>query len=525
MKKYFYEKNNLVDWEQNITFHQLLLKSKEELEIWLDDLRDYIVTNWDEKGIPPRSGKTEKDIIAQFNKLQRYDVSKFLHLDELDKTDTIIKNFNKFATVIDQFFPTMLKTKMALQTGTHSESIYDYFVDPDKRDSFHVTMRRTIRRDAFFAHGKTIRKNDDEVPYPTNDGETWIRNFIAEKHLYPNNDFWIIELFTERKFEDYEENHLLLSAKQIHRMYKEGLLEQNNISNLERTTDFNTDFDKLDTLDETQYKFSIRYYNKTSTIFPSAMEALRLGFGRHPAVNFPPLTAKFVYQKYTDHIENKNNLIVYDPSAGWGGRILGAMSIDDRQIHYVGTDPNTDNYISELNKSRYEYVADFFNDKTNGGNPFFGHRNTYQLFQDGSEAIHQNKEFEKYKGTFDLVFTSPPYFNREQYSSDDTQSFKKFPSYEDWKENFLRPTLRTASQYLRHDRYLLWNIADITHDGGYIPLEEDSKNILQEYGLEYVETLKMLMATMRGDRTTIKNCCQINGELHKYEPIFVFYKK
>ena len=65
-------------------------------------------------------------------------------------------------------------------------------------------------------------------------------------------------------------------------MYKEGLLEQNNISNLERTTDFNTDFDKLDTLDETQYKFSIRYYNKTSTIFPSAMEALRLGLGRHP---------------------------------------------------------------------------------------------------------------------------------------------------------------------------------------------------------------------------------------------------
>jgi DNA modification methylase len=147
------------------------------------------------------------------------------------------------------------------------------------------------------------------------------------------------------------------------------------------------------------------------------------------------------------------------------------------------------------------------------------------LFQEGSEVIHRNKEFEKYKGTFDLVFTSPPYFNREQYSADESQSFKKFPSYEDWKENFLRPTLRTASQYLRNDRYLLWNIADITHDGGYIPLEEDSKNILQEYGLEYVETLKMLMATMRGDRTTIKNCCQINGELHKYEPIFVFYKK
>ena len=101
------------------------------------------------------------------------------------------------------------------------------------------------------------------------------------------------------------------------------------------------------------------------------MEALRLGLGRHPAVNFPPLTAKFVYQKYTDHIENKNDLTVYDPSAGWGGRILGAMSIDDRQIHYVGTDPNTDNYISELNKSRYEYVADFFNNEVLETNPFW----------------------------------------------------------------------------------------------------------------------------------------------------------
>ena len=43
VKKYFYEKNNLVEWDQNITFHQVLLKSKEELEIWLDDLQDYIV--------------------------------------------------------------------------------------------------------------------------------------------------------------------------------------------------------------------------------------------------------------------------------------------------------------------------------------------------------------------------------------------------------------------------------------------------------------------------------------------------
>ena len=94
-----------------------------------------------------------------------------------------------------------------------------------------------------------------------------------------------------------------------------------------------------------------------------------------------------LYKKLTDHIQDKSNLHIYDPSAGWGGRILGAMSVHDRQIHYIGTDPNTDNYIDELNQSRYEYLADFFNDKTNGGNPFFGHRNTYDVYQNGSEFV------------------------------------------------------------------------------------------------------------------------------------------
>jgi hypothetical protein len=86
--------------------------------------------------------------------------------------------------------------------------------------------------------------------------------------------------------------------------------------------------------------------------------------------------------------------------------------------------------------------------------------------------------------------------------------------------------LKTAAEYLKNDRYLLWNIADIADGDGFMPLEKDSRDILEEYGLEYVETLKMLMTTMRGVKAeTVKNCCKINGELQKYEPIFVFYKK
>ena len=56
----------------------------------------------------------------------------------------------------------------------------------------------------------------------------------------------------------------------------------------------------------------------------------------------------------------------------------------------------------------------------------FAKPNTFELFTDGSEEIGDNPSFQKYEGKLDFVFTSPPYFNREQYSQDENQSFKKF---------------------------------------------------------------------------------------------------
>ena len=40
-----------------------------------------------------------------------------------------------------------------------------------------------------------------------------------------------------------------------------------------------------------------------------------------------------------------------------------------KKIHYIGTDPNTDNFIDELGISRYEY-ANFFNNEALESNPF-----------------------------------------------------------------------------------------------------------------------------------------------------------
>ena len=80
--------------------------------------------------------------------------------------------------------------------------------------------------------------------------------------------------------------------------------------------------------------YMIRYYNINKRLFPTMFQTFRLALSTQPVVNFPPLTARLLYEKYTDHIEQDEPLNVYDPSSGWGGRILGAMA-SMKRIHYV----------------------------------------------------------------------------------------------------------------------------------------------------------------------------------------------
>ena len=268
-------------------------------------------------------------------------------------------------------------------------------------------------------------------------------------------------------------------------------------------------------------------------IFPSGFKAFRMGYIQ-VAVNYPSMTAKYLYERYTEEIKDQEVINIYDPSSGWGGRILGAMSVrDDRIVHYIGTDPNPDNHHFDSGTSKYSDVADFYNTQTYRGNPFFSQTNTYEIFSNGSEEIQFNPDFQKYRGKLDLIFTSPPYFNREAYSEDESQSYKKYgSSYESWVKGFLQPTLESCVEYLKPNRYLLWNIADLLIKGEYLPLEQDSIDILENCGMIYHQKLKMGMTNMPGqnriDEETglpkCKNFCKVDNRFHKYEPVYVFYK-
>ena len=43
---------------------------------------------------------------------------------------------------------------------------------------------------------------------------------------------------------------------------------------------------------------------------------------------------KYLYERYTEHIKEQDVINIYGPSSGWGGRILGAMSVMTAYILY-----------------------------------------------------------------------------------------------------------------------------------------------------------------------------------------------
>ena len=372
------------------------------------------------------------------------------------------------ASVVNQFFPTMLKTKISSgKSADNGLSIYDHFSDPTLEEKFVKIMKRAVKRDSMYSWSRSIVDTKDDNPFWNGQGAIEFIKDVSEGKVfidkYSDLDIWIAKVNTKTisnygtfNQEYIGHGNLYLTAEQVQELKDNGYLNDTQVSNIDRIeSEFTSEAGTTQS-----YIYQIRWYDKTDGIFPKILQVFRLSCGQ-PAVNFPALTAKYLYETYTSHVEEP--ITIYDSSSGWGGRFIGAKSMR-KKAHYVGTDPNPDNFIDELGISRYEYVAKFYNDKcvddlSDKLTSFFNvekQGNTYELFQDGSELIHNNPKFQKYKGKLDIAFTSPPYFNREQYSQDENQSFKAYGEYEDWRDNFLKPTLTTIYEYLKKDRYILW---------------------------------------------------------------------
>jgi len=211
--------------------------------------------------------------------------------------------------------------------------------------------------------------------------------------------------------------------------------------------------------------------------------------------NFRPTAAAAVYHRYLP----EDGGVVWDMSAGFGGRLLGALACDHAD-KYVGTDPAS-HTIEGLREMAAELVpmAEQLGRRTL----------EVELHQVGSE------DFVPERNSLDLCFTSPPYFGWEQYSDEPAQSHKKFSTQQEWLHGFIGATLRNCAYGLKRSGILAINIASVA---AYPNLAKVFLGYAEDNGWRLIETLHLQLSKMVGLK-------HIGKSPFKTEPIFVFRKK
>jgi len=296
---YYYEKSSILDSKINITYDELFRKDDDELDEWIEEVRQYVIKEWDEKGIPPLVGQSIKDIIKSFKKLREYDIHGFVEKAD-DGKRNVIKNFNKFANGVNQFFPTMLKTRIG-DMGDGLTSIYDRIKEDVNKDLFYKAIRRGVRRDSMYAFSKSIsltRKENNQGKLPYWNGESaleWLRYYHDNSLKFNKVRIWIAKSHQSKYFDSY----VTIKADEIRQAYNDGLITDEMLTNIWCPT--LKQKLSLDELTDTVYTkggnkkdnvFMIRYYHLSKRLFPSAFQIFRLSLNSQPAVNFPATYSK-----------------------------------------------------------------------------------------------------------------------------------------------------------------------------------------------------------------------------------------
>ena len=210
----------------------------------------------------------------------------------------------------------------------------------------------------------------------------------------------------------------------------------------------------------------------------NVFECFRINLGS--VVMFKSTTAKYLYKKY----KAKS---VLDPTAGWGGRMLGAWALG---INYTGIDTNVEMVPA------YNDMMTFLNEQNAFGNSLFEeeHGNLNMIWQSCLDV-----DFSKID--YDFVLTSPPYVNLELY-----EHMTPWEKDEDFYKNFFIPLWQKCVDNIKKGGHVCFNISPkmyadaVKH--GLTPCH-DEEDLLQQMG-QKVDALKK--GKKKQDKIYIWNC-------------------
>lgn len=222
-------------------------------------------------------------------------------------------------------------------------------------------------------------------------------------------------------------------------------------------------------------------------VYPTAIRrALELVSGEN-VQNFKPLNARAIAEHLCPDLWGR----VYDYSAGYGGRLLG-ITTSNMRYDYTCIDPNTEtvdrlNYLNSL-------VA-----------------NPGTVIQSVSEEYQPED--------MDLAFSSPPYFNLEKYSDEETQCMVRYTTLDEWFEGYVAPTMANIQRGLNNDGIFATNIADYKSYGNKeYEVVQRWIQTAEKIGFKYNGMIKMMLNTRPG----VGNDKLAGRE--KFEGVYIFKK-
>jgi len=191
------------------------------------------------------------------------------------------------------------------------------------------------------------------------------------------------------------------------------------------------------------------------------------------ATRFKPSWAKFlILVVYPE----PSGLSWLDISAGWGDRLITAMSLD---MNYRGYDPNI-----EL-KRGHDRMIEMFGD------------------QERHQVIYEPFETATIEGSYDLILTSPPFFDLEIYSEEGSQSIERYNRFEHWLDSFLLKSLDKAWRSLKANGFMMIHISDSRYHKVVDPVYNYMGRLSDSYYLGVIG---------------------LAGESDKYRPVWIWRK-
>lgn len=184
--------------------------------------------------------------------------------------------------------------------------------------------------------------------------------------------------------------------------------------------------------------------------------------------NFRPLVAKYLMEKFCP----KHGKVL-DLSAGWGARLLAALSLG---LDYYGIDPMT---AAELD-SMHSFIG--------------GRRETLDLLLkmkwdwdikliDG--VSEDASSYSSVPDGIDYVIACPPYFKLEEYQCKGN-STDTWPTYSSWLEDYWRATVKNAKAKMRDGAKFTLIMVEAW---GKLELLEDMSSTIEQEGFKKVDEM------------------------------------